>query len=196
VKRSQLLLLLALAAAACTPDPLPETGTAPERIGCGVPHCSLHLPAGVIPVGTDDDALRVLEHAATGVRMQVRVLESAPSEPAGIAPELARLLDREEARLAPAVRFSQPPQGPLGIVVRGVSGTLQQDPGRTAIDPGANRGAGRQPAAPVRVQLLSYASPATGRVLVLRARGAEPQWSLAWPELGNVARDIRLEEGF
>ncbi|MDZ7825083.1 MAG: hypothetical protein U5R48_02430 [Gammaproteobacteria bacterium] len=120
------VLLLTLAVAACAPDPAPEATSAPQRIDCGVPDCSLHLPVGSGSGPAGDDALLVLEHAATGMRMEVRVLETEPTDPAGIPARLARLLDREATRLAPAVRFSQPPQGPLRIVVRGVSGTLQE----------------------------------------------------------------------
>ena len=192
------VLLLTLAAAACAPDPAPEATSAPQRIDCGVQDCSLQLPPGVVPVAAGDDARRVLEHTATGVRMDVRVLETEPTDPAGIPAGLARLLDREAARLTPAVRFSQPPQGPLGIVVRGVSGTLQEGPGRTAIGPSAGDGDSAEPdsSGTVRVQLLTYTSPATGRVLVLRASGSEPQWSRGWPDLRAVTRDLRLEEGF
>jgi hypothetical protein len=195
VIRTAVLFVLTLAGTACAPDPATEAGAGPERIDCGVPNCSLRLPPGVMPVAADGTARRVLEHAATGVRMEVRVLETTPTESDAIPAELARLLDREEARLAPAVRFSQPPQGPLGIVVRGVSGTLQEG---TDVGPGAEGGYGLEPesSGPVRVQLLSYTSPATGRVLLLRARAPEPQWSTAWSGLGAVTRDVRLEEGF
>lgn len=184
-----LLATFVLAAAGCAPAPVPEgDATESRRIDCGVPHCSLRLPPGVVAITVRDDDRRVLEHRATGVRMHVRVLETEPVEPGGIPSRLARLLDREAARLAPAVRFSQPPQGPLGIVVRSVSGTLQD--GR---DPTAEQGTAPQP---VRMQLLTFTSPATGRVLVLRAAGSEPQWSRAWPELRAVTRDLRLEAGF
>ena len=110
--RTAVLFVLTLAGTACAPDPATEAGAGPERIDCGVPNCSLRLPPGVMPVAADGTARRVLEHAATGVRMEVRVLETTPTESDAIPAELARLLDREEARLAPAVRFSQPPRGP------------------------------------------------------------------------------------
>jgi hypothetical protein len=150
--RAGLVVLAAALLAACSVDgPAPrDPGTGP--VACGPRDCLLPRPAGA-RVQNEGDAPQFLDRA-TGARLTVERLDLGND-----ADVLAALLDREAADLGLVARFEQPPQGPAGIVVRGVSGQRAPAPGQL-LDPD-----------PVRVRLVTFTNPATGHVLVLRIEG-------------------------
>lgn len=169
-RRTGALLLAALVLTGCA-------GREPLRWDCGVPHCSLERVAGVRLVR--DGEGHGLEHEATGARVHVAYVDASASPG-----RVDEILQSWRTRLSPVVDWSQPPQHAPGFLVRGVTGDLKPPPG-VIIDPD-----------PGKVWLATYANPATGSVLVLRAEAPRSVWTEAWTDLGPLLTRVALGPEF
>lgn len=170
-------LLLITGLAGCVQDPVPVASERTGPVRCAPTDCLLPRPAG-LRVQNEDGAPQFVD-PATGARITVERFDLRDD------PERAtRLLDAEAEDLGLVARFTQPPTGPFGILVRGISG---QRAGASAvsIDPD-----------PIRVRLLVFENPATDHVLVLRAEGPASAFAAPGSPLDAVLDGVRLGPGF
>lgn len=168
--RAAPLLILCLTVGCAT------SARAPGSISCGVPHCALIMAPGLRTEETDGTLAIV--HDPTGARVDVEQFGTRRREDVDV------FLDAERRALALAATWGQPLAETHGFEVRGVTGQTPPPPG-VFLDTD-----------PEKLWLATYRNPATGSVLVLRARAAASVWDEAWAVLAPVLTRVVLTEDF